>query len=566
MAACDPGGDAIYLFGGCGSDSTIHDSIMRCDVDPLTGEITSATTLGITLPLKTYSAGCVYNDADGKIYIFGGFLEDGSASDAVYAFTPESMGGPAIDTVASLPSARAWSGASAVNGKIYCLGGESTTNVLYDEVLEYDPIADSWTAITAMLDPRLGAQGAVVNGRIYICGGFIEDDEAGYATSALVESFDPADPDSGWRREEAMSVAKYWHSMESFDGKIYLFGGYDGPPHSLDNDILFSNVVEYSPVQMNSRNSLPENGQYAGATAVINDKIYIFGGYEDGSYSDRVLEYDAAADVWTPMDAMPHGPVVGASAVTIGQTAMVMSGRGTAGVTLQNWNFDPAQPAGSQWTRLADMPEERFGAAAVYYDDSALSIFAPSGPELAFVIGGQDFLDVSWETTLMYDITADAWYAAPFMPLPRGKSWATAAIVDNKIYSIGGMTDDAHVLDECLVLDIEDAIFSWIPAGQMPTARYGHGSVVIGDRIYSVGGFYTDEEGRTTSSSAVEYLKTQTKNWTVITSLAESRGYCFVATSPLAVKHVFIVIGGFSAEPDRTPNMVFLNEVLEYNH
>jgi N-acetylneuraminic acid mutarotase len=265
------------------------------------------------------------------------------------------------------------------------------------------------------------------------------------------------------------------------------------------------------------------------------------------------------------MDALPQGALVGASAVTIGDKAVVMGGRGKANTSLETWSFDPAGPAGSQWTRLADMPEERSGASAVYYDDSALGVFSHYGPDLVFVIGGQDSYDLSRDTILMYDANSNSWHYAPFMPLPRGKAWAAAAISDNKVYSMGGITDDVRVLNECLVLDLENPAFDWQSAGQMPTARYGHGCTVIGTSVYSIGGFYVDALGRTASLDVVEVLDGTAGYWTEIAALPESRGYSFVVQSPVkGPEGVLYVIGGYSMTPEKSPYSYFVDKVLEY--
>ena len=96
--------DAIYLFGGSGPAGVAFDEILKVDIDPATMDITGYGKVTVSLPESLYGAGCAYNDADGRIYIFGGAREDGTAADAAYAFTPESQGGPSIDA-ARWPSA-----------------------------------------------------------------------------------------------------------------------------------------------------------------------------------------------------------------------------------------------------------------------------------------------------------------------------------------------------------------------------------------------------------------------------------------------------------------------------
>jgi N-acetylneuraminic acid mutarotase len=479
-------------------------------------------------------------------------------SAAVYAFTPESLGGPAVAEVASLASGRMWNGAVALHGKIYSIGGEAANDTLLNDVLEYDPAADTWSELATMHTPRLGVRGAVAHERIYMCGGFVDDPDLGLDTAGLVESYDPTDPGAGWTQEETMSVPKYWHAMESVHDSIYLFSGYRGHPTNLENKIKFSNVVEYSPVLLTTRSDLPGGSQYAGSSAVINDRVYIFGGYVDGLLSDRVLEYDPGSDAWATMDLLPQGALTGTTAVAVGQKALVMGGRSDTGVSVELWEFDPAAGPGSQWTRLADLPEERCGATAVFFDDSASGLFGPYGPELIFVVGGHDSTEFGWSTSLMYDVNTDTWLDPGFGLLPEPRSWAAAACVDNKIFAVGGLASDGDVLAECLVLDLENPLLAWSNAGQMPTARYGHGCVAVGSNMYFVGGLTSNAQGETLASNAVEVLDGTGGHWTHISGLSEARGHSFVAATQ---NGALFVIGGYSLEPSGDPE--FLSGVVE---
>ncbi len=563
MAASDPDGDAIYLFGGSDNNGTVHDTIYRCDIDPVNLKITNVAELAISLPEGLYGSGCVRNDSDGLIYIFGGIVADGTLSDKVYAFTPESLGGPALLEKSSLPSARSWAGSAALGGKVYSFGGEAAQDTILDEVLEYDPVLDIWTVIPHMLDPRFGVKGAVVHDRIYVCGGFTHDGALGYVTTGSSESFDPANPDDGWRREETMSVAKYWHGMEAVDGVIYLFSGYNGNPRDLSNSNQNPNVVAYRPVRESTRSPMPGMAQYSGSSAAINDDIYIFGGFESGVYSDRVLEYDAAADSWADRDSLPQGVLMGTSAVAVGQSIVVLGGYNDSGVSAQAWLFDPTAASGSQWTRLADLPAGRYGASAVYHDDSALFRFVPYGPDLVLVIGGFDGNDFGYDSILLYDVNNNSWHDSGIAPLPNPKAWAAATKAGNKIFSIGGIMSDGFILSECLTVDLEAISFDWQSAGHMPTPRYGFGAALLDDKIYMVGGIAVDrDDDSTLSLDSVEVLHVTEGHWTVNPGLSETRSLSFVAPS---TNDSFFVIGGMSYNAAWNVEPSYHNDVIECN-
>jgi 3-mercaptopyruvate sulfurtransferase SseA/N-acetylneuraminic acid mutarotase len=560
-AVADTAGDAFYFFGGRSPGKKILDTIARIDVDPVTLAFTGGKILNLKLPAPLCSSASVYNPVDGKIYLIGGIGTDGMATDTLYAFTPASQGTPAITALAPLPSPRSWCGAAALDGKIYCFGGQFKNDVLLDEILEYDPAQDTWTTLDPMFNSRMGAKGAVAHGRIYVAGGFTgQRGPEGFA-SGLAESFDPAKPGDGWRREETMKVEKFWHSMESIDDHIYLFGGYDGHPQAFDNKIAFANTVEFSPGFQEARSDLPQQAQSAGATAEINDRIYIFGGNTEGNLTDRVMEYDTAADSWSVMDVLPQGAIMGASAVVVGQKVLLFGGSGQAGVSRETWLFDPAASAGSQWSQKSAMPEDRWAASAVFFDDTLSQFFPAHGPELVFVVGGMDFNDFRWSTTLLYDVTDDSWEPAGFSPLARAKSWAVAAIVGDRLFSIGGIDDDGNPLSDCLALDLSSPLLQWTSVGPLPSARYGQGCAVIGDRIVVTGGFVDDGLGNTAATGAVDILNGVSGNWTAVAELSEPLGFSFVA--PSSNGSIFL-IGGMSIDPGGFPHTTYSKGVTEY--
>ena len=153
-----------------------------------------------------------------------------------------------------------------------------------------------------------------------------------------------------------MLIPRFNQFMESVDNVVYLIGGYVGFPRwfaEVENLINFPNVVGYRPEMAKERSPLPA-AQHGGATAVFNDKIYSFGGFENGSLTSKVFEYDPATDMWNPKSVIPYGAVQGASAVTAGPGIIVFGGAdefGNAKTAAYSY-----QPSLDQWAPLSDMP------------------------------------------------------------------------------------------------------------------------------------------------------------------------------------------------------------------
>ena len=84
------------------------------------------------------------------------------------------------------------------------------------------------------------------------------------------------------------------------DGKIYVSGG-------LDETSEYSDALEaYDPVTNTwaTLASLSEARAYH-ASAVINGKLYVFGGYSDSGWMDLVEVYSPASNSWASAADLP---------------------------------------------------------------------------------------------------------------------------------------------------------------------------------------------------------------------------------------------------------------------
>jgi hypothetical protein len=101
---------------------------------------------------------------------------------------------PATDTwtrKADMPTPRTFLSTSAVNGKIYAIGGCSVFETAFATVEEYDPATDKWTEKADMPTARGILSTSVVRGKIYAVGG----STAANVPLATVEEYTP----EGWQ-------------------------------------------------------------------------------------------------------------------------------------------------------------------------------------------------------------------------------------------------------------------------------------------------------------------------------------------------------------------------------
>jgi N-acetylneuraminic acid mutarotase len=148
-------------------------------------------------------------------------------------------------------------------------------------------------------------------------------------------------------------------------------------------------------------------------------------------------------------------------------------------------------PAANKWTEKKPMPLAIHHPAMVSHNDK---IYFFGG--LKYPDAGQaswELIDNSWE----YDPANDSWKA--LAPLPARRGSAGAALVDGKVYVVGGVTTlpgktdyGLHPMRPHLVVgtveEYDIAGNTWRPRAVMPTPRNHHGVAAVGGKIYAIGG------------------------------------------------------------------------------
>jgi N-acetylneuraminic acid mutarotase len=205
---------------------------------------------------------------------------------------------PATDTwtkKADMPTPRYIYGPSAVNGKIYAIGGwvNFWGNQRTSTVEEYDIAADTWTKKTDMPTSRSHLSTSVVNGKIYAVGGRVGPD----IPLSTVEMYDPVT--DTWIKKAGMPTPRMSLSTSVVDGKIYAIGGTTALAWDA---VALSTVEAYDPTTDTWTRKADIPTPRGIATCVVDGKIYAIGGD-----STLVEVYDPAKDEWTKDTDLPFG-------------------------------------------------------------------------------------------------------------------------------------------------------------------------------------------------------------------------------------------------------------------
>jgi N-acetylneuraminic acid mutarotase len=144
-----------------------------------------------------------------------------------------------------------------------------------------------------------------------------------------------------------------------------------------------------------------------------------------------------------------------------------------------NEEYDPNT---NSWTIKAPMPTARSGFAIAVYDRKIYVFGGTTGESTSSASGFTGKTEV-------YDSSTNTWKTKASMPTPRAD--LSAGVVDGKIYLIGGkqyIPSDPYY-KESDVNDVYDPTTdSWSNGTAVPIATFGYGSAVVDNKIYIIGG------------------------------------------------------------------------------
>ncbi len=237
---------------------------------------------------------------------------------------------------------------------------------------------------------------------------------------------------------------------------------------------------------------LPKPYYTVSDAAALDGKIYFIG--------EGICErYDPDANNWTAVTPPPVYYTWGAVAAC--QNKIYMTGGPTH-------VYDPTT---GSWENSSSLPINLWGYKANVVNDK---IYVISGEKPA-PLGIFDLSDA----TYVYDPAADSWSTLASIPTPV--SGYASAVVDNKIYIIGGTTGTSGsvvVTDMVQIFDPEKN--QWtnctrIPTGVFQAAACSTSGIFAPKRIYVVGGHY--------GPNLNQVYDPETAIWSSATSLPDSR-------------------------------------------
>jgi N-acetylneuraminic acid mutarotase len=234
-----------------------------------------------------------------------------------------------------------------INNKGYIATGGNDFGYL-DDLWEYNPVTSSWVQKTGLPagqaqheNQRREAYSFVIGNKAYLGGGdgfvFAPNSTTNIAFSDLWE-YDPVT--NIWITKANIPAG----------GKDFSIGvainnkGYVGLGCNVDQTINQKDFWEYDPVSdtWTAKANFPTNFTVDAGAFVLNSNLYLAGGVNLNpvSLSNQFYKYDPINDSWTLLTAFNGGAIAGAFAVSTGTSAFAGTGY-HANITTRNdlWEF-----------------------------------------------------------------------------------------------------------------------------------------------------------------------------------------------------------------------------------
>ncbi|HXW77291.1 MAG TPA: kelch repeat-containing protein, partial [Candidatus Eremiobacteraceae bacterium] len=304
-----------------------------------------------------------------------------------------------------------------------------------------DPHAGSWLRGPSLPEPRQDAASAVLDGRIYIIGGFGDDSRATDTTFVL-------EPPAG--------VAE------------------SPPPNQEIPPIVpLGTWMTAQPI--------PEPVDHA-AAASLDGYLYVAGGSVENVVSNKFWRYDPIADAWTSIAPMP--------VARYGATMQAFDGKlylfgGATSHGDDEMSIEVYDPSTRAWTlRSNELGVERYMAASALFDDRIA------------LVGGRSRAEQNMTSCDLYDPARDRWTTCSNMHDAR--SGFGLADVDRQLFAIGGVNILTGLVTQTTEISGVNGQ-GWMDGHWLPSPRQGMSVAVLGHTVWVVGGSFWDATSPTTS-------------------------------------------------------------------
>ena len=237
-------------------------------------------------------ASAVYENA---FYILGGETPDGVTGSTLRF----QLNNNRWDTLADKPTPVTDVQSAVIGEQIYVPGGRKADGQPTNLFEVYNLRLNQWRQLPLLPAALSGYALAALDGRLYLFGGW-----DGAQAVASVYMFDPET--NAWQPRSPLSSRRAFGGAVALEGRIYLIGGMDDVHPLTTMQVYFPQRDQEGAAPYEERAALPEARSKAGTT-VIAGLVYVFGGQGDTQPEGGLppLQYAPVSDHWTSFERSP---------------------------------------------------------------------------------------------------------------------------------------------------------------------------------------------------------------------------------------------------------------------
>lgn len=288
-----------------------------------------------------------------------------------------------------------------------------------------------WEIIGEMPFPVAGAKGVLFNERIYIIGGYSEEQKD---FTAAIQEYEPFS--GSWNIVDSMLVQRYGFSAVKYQDEFYLFGG------AKKESSLYNLMEVWNPnlsSQLFDRNE-NFNRIYASSTDFF-ENIYIFGGYPD--FKRKVSEeipyiicYNLnSKEIVYQNDSLFSGEQlpIQQMAITLGDNIYIFGGV-IFGISDKIFKFN-IQSKEFQLINTKLIEARAAGESVKMHDGKV------------YIIGGYNEFDPAKSTVEIFEATWNFHFISYGPELNVARKEFTALLFNDYIYVFGGFGENGEVIN-----------------------------------------------------------------------------------------------------------------------
>lgn len=567
FGACSAGG-WVYVLGG--HTGRPHD-YNAANQSPLFQRLDLAdrSTWEVLPSLPRGLQSVILVQADGAVYRFGGMLAgDGSGSEEELSSTPQAAryepAARAWVELPAMPAGRSSHGAALVGDQAYVVGGwdlagrmgRASRFHLETWVLDLARPESGWRALATPF-ARRGLGVASAAGRVIAVGGMDEEGEPsqrldvldaatgewsrgpdlpedGFGTAAvgLADEFFASGPSgriwswrigtADWIERARLQFPRRFHQLVALDdGSCLALGGTSGGEHvrALER-VSLRGGRDLARITGRWTTSAPGRARNRQALALIDDRIYLFGGnsstgqhdFEPENFLGEGWKLDLRSLAWSPCAALPVQRQSLQTAVPAADSLWVVGGFGHDGERLTTFADAFIYEASSdRWSPAPGLGRGRSQFALL------------SHAEALWVLGGLDYAAGRASGDFVHPLSilrkdlvsgAEAGFEETGWSLARPRRAFGCALLDGRAYLVGGLADGFEPVEECEVIDLSSGESAPLSSPRRP--RISPELVAFAGRLYLAGGASRGDDGQSRPDRSLEVYDPQSGAWSVL--------------------------------------------------